>query len=179
VSAAEALGTALVTVTARDCTWVEHGRNEIDFLDKANAIDLTYGSRTNWSRMPQGQRYARRAKQHGPHLPPSRNKTSRCGGMQTRQREMENRSEKKSALRIWLIRNVENPHPDRQTQDTSWFVISPATRTPCGTPILLYYRCRFFVYSFSSRYLSASPKMDSESLIATLSGGSRLCHVLP
>ena len=43
--------------------------------------------------------------------------------MQTRQREMENRSEKKSALRIWLIRNVENPHPDPQTQDTSWFVI--------------------------------------------------------
>jgi len=99
--------------------------------------------------------------------------------MQTRQREMENRSEKKSALRIWLIRNVENPHPDRQTQDTSWFVISPATRTPCGTPILLYYRCRFFVYSVSSRYLAASPKMDSENLIATLSGGSRLCHVLP
>jgi hypothetical protein len=35
MSAAEALGTALVTVTARDCTGVEHGRNEIDFLDKA------------------------------------------------------------------------------------------------------------------------------------------------
>ena len=102
--------------------------------------------------------------------------------MQTRQREMENRPEKKSALRFWLIRNVENPHPDRQTQDTSWFVISssnPDSLWKTGTPMLLYYRCRFFVYSFSSRYLSASPKMDSENLIATLSGGSRLCHVLP
>ena len=28
--------------------------------------------------------------------------------------------------------------------------------------MLLYYRYRFFVYSFSSRYLSASPKMGSE-----------------
>ena len=89
-------------------------------------------------------------------------------GCETRQREMENRPEKKSALRNWLIRNVENPHPDRQAQDTSWSVISPATRSACGTPILLYYCCRFFVYSFSSRSLSASPKRDSENLIATL-----------
>ena len=133
LSAAEALGTALVTVTARDCTWGGTWPQRNRFPRPGKAIDLTYGSRTNWSRMPQGQRCAKRAKQHGS----TTRLRARCKGM----------------------RNAPAGNGEPSTENFS------ATRTPCGkpgTPILLHYRCRFFVYSFSSRYLSASPKKDGK-----------------
>ena len=44
---------------------------------------------------------------------------------------------------------------------------------------LLDYRCRFFVYSFSSRYLSASPKMGLGKPYRNAIQQFRLCHVLP
>jgi hypothetical protein len=100
--------------------------------------------------------------------------------MQTRQREMENRSEKKSALRIWLIRNVENPHSDGQTQDSSCFVIfssNPDSLLNSNIAILSLPLLRLQLYL---SLLVRVPKNGlGKNLIATLSGGSGLCHVLP